>query len=157
MMTHRICKTFHFEAAHQLKSAVSKACVECIHGHNYVVEVCIESVGVLNGDDMVLDFTVLKRWWEGGVGSTWDHALILHEDVREAFLPLMEQGVLSTKKVVWFTRNPTAEVMAETLWRSLSNFLRDTLLVFLDQRPRVVWVRVHETPGAWAEFGDSQT
>ena len=50
-----------FSAAHTLKEIGGKC--EELHGHNFVVEVSVTAPG-LNGEGLVIDFRVLKRWTE---------------------------------------------------------------------------------------------
>jgi len=66
----RICKTFVWEAAHNLKLPYESKCKN-IHGHSYKVSVMVE--GPLNKDGMVIDFTILKKWVEG---VSFDHKFL---------------------------------------------------------------------------------
>lgn len=62
-----VCKTFHFEAAHQLPYHDGKC--KYMHGHSYKVELCVR--GIVQPDEptnneagMVVDFSVLSTWWK---------------------------------------------------------------------------------------------
>ena len=140
----RIRKKFKFEAAHKLEKAYTKECFECIHGHSYIVELFLTSIG-LNEMSMVLDFGYLKPFI-ASIRSEWDHALFLHNCQRENFQPLIDAGVL--KKVVFLPQDSTAEVMACLICEKLRTFLRknDHLTVNVEK------VRVHETANGWGEF-----
>lgn len=138
----RIRKSFTFEAAHQLERAFSKECSDCIHGHSYTVEMFLKS-GALDSDAMVMDFGVLKGF-KKIVMDSWDHGLLLHEDKKPHYMPLIEAGLLKREKVSFLTRNPTAETMARMLYKMLWDFVTDAHVI-------VEKVRVHETSTGWAE------
>ena len=143
----RIRKSFTFEAAHQLETAVTAACHECIHGHSYKVEMFLASKN-LNPDGMVLDFSELKGF-KKLIMDQWDHGLILHANKRPWIEPMLEAGILKKGKVSFLLDNPTAEAMARVIYRSLSAYLADTLKV---TTAYVEKVRVHETGSGWAEY-----
>lgn len=131
----RISKSFYFEAAHVLDSAYSKACVDCIHGHSYRVDVEFWSES-LNKDGMVTDFGWVKGLLKPII-EQWDHALLMrdsderHKDVRKSFPHL-----------VLLPFNVTAENMARHLHMKLANVLgTDTIKV-------TVW----ETSDSWASY-----
>jgi 6-pyruvoyltetrahydropterin/6-carboxytetrahydropterin synthase len=149
---YRIRKKFTFEAAHQLESAYTSACWECIHGHSYTVEMVLQSYH-LNGDEMVLDFSELG-FFKQAVMERWDHALILHEKKRDIYEPIIAAGHLKREKVCFLDRNPTAETMANILYFELVEYLRGLCKAgAASVSLRVEKVRVHETGTGWAEFG----
>lgn len=137
---YRIRKKFRFEAAHQLTSAHSKACTDCIHGHSYVVEIFLTSYA-LNKDSMVLDFGVLKPIIDQIKGQ-WDHALILHRNVEKFYQPFRENN----QKMIYLDENPTAEVMASLLYLFIKKYIPAE--VHLEK------VRVHETETGYAEYSE---
>jgi 6-pyruvoyltetrahydropterin/6-carboxytetrahydropterin synthase len=145
---YRIRKKFTFEAAHQLTTAYTAPCHECVHGHSYTVEMILSSE-MLDGMNMVLDFGYLKRF-KNTVMERWDHGLLLHESVRDAWMPLIEAGLLKESKVHFVRQNPTAEFMARELFRDLRLYL-DKVLSDMEE-VNVDAVRVHETSTGWAEF-----
>ena len=97
----RICKKFSFEAAHQLDKAFSQECVECIHGHSYVVELFLVSES-LDDMDMVLDFGYLKELIKD-IKKKYDHSLILQKGWKEDYEEMINnhslQKVVSQKKI----------------------------------------------------------
>lgn len=143
-MKHRIRKSFQFEAAHQLETAYTAQCHECIHGHSYTVELYIES-DILLEDEMVLDFSKLKAF-KDSIMLAWDHGLILHERKRKYIQPLIDAGVLKAEKVTFLLNNPTAEIMAVIIFNKLRVFLTT-----LGTKAKAKKVRVHETASGWAE------
>lgn len=144
-----IRKSFTFEAAHQLETAFTKACFECIHGHSYTVELFLRWMGPprLDADDMVLDFSRLAPF-KAKVMEAWDHGLILHESKAPHYEPLIAAGLLKREKVSFLTRNPTAETMAQILYGQLQDFLRGV------ENVDVAAVRVHETSTGYAQYGE---
>lgn len=148
---YRIRKSFTFEAAHQLEAAYTKACSDCIHGHSYTVEMFLQSVD-LDAWHMVLDFGLLKTFKQL-VMDEWDHGLILHENRRPFYDPLIDAGQLKREKVHYFRESPTAEVMARKLFLGLRDYLPKSTRT---QQGLVVVtkVRVHETSTGWAEYSE---
>lgn len=141
----RIRKKFRFEAAHQLEDAFSKDCVETIHGHSYVVELFLTSKE-LDEMGMVLDFGYLKEFVKL-TKKKLDHALILHKsnEVEDKTVNHINQ-----RKVVYTDKNPTAEFLAEMIFKGLEEFLE--CLIIPPTTAEVEKVRVHETESGWAEF-----
>ena len=149
-MKYSIRKQFTFEAAHQLETAETAACHECIHGHSYTVELVI-GAAVLDGHGMVLDFACLKPF-KDEVMARWDHGLILHENKRHLYEPLIAVGALKKSKVSFLFANPTAESMARILFEQLERFLAGPFVGPSAKYVCVEKVRVHETSTGWAEY-----
>ena len=136
---YRICKSFRFEAAHQLlPGTVSTECSDCIHGHSYKVEIVVTSSG-LDMHDMVLDFAVLRPVIEE-IRKDWDHALILPTKLGNFY-----RSDPHLKKVVVVPCNPTAEFFA----REIAGRVARALAVL---NANVERVRVCETAKCWAEY-----
>lgn len=152
-MKHVIRKSFTFEAAHQLESAYTEACSDCIHGHSYTVEMFINGFS-MNEDYMVVDFGELGPFKQR-VMEEWDHGLLLHINKKPHYDPLIKQGLLKASKVHFFNNNPTAELFAKMLFMRLTLYIEDLLA----HRPQqlndvsVAKVRVHETSTGYAEYG----
>lgn len=151
----RIRKRFTMETAHQLESAHTKACYECIHGHSYLVELVVEANQLSEKDRMVLDFSCLKPLIQG-IMDRWDHGLLLHENKRTVYEPLIAAGHLKRSKVHFFQENPTAEVLARVIYYELHGFLMGVEELHLGESHglRAYKVRVHETSTGWAEFNE---
>jgi 6-pyruvoyltetrahydropterin/6-carboxytetrahydropterin synthase len=136
-MLFTIRKKYRIEMAHQLASAVTAACHETIHGHSYVVEVFISSES-LNKDGMVLDFGALNE--VKNVIFEYDHALCLPRTIEPAYREAIEKYNI---KCIFFSQNPTAEVLAQELLFRLSRLVAYPC--------RISKVRVHETETGYAE------
>ena len=139
-MAYRICKTIEIDQAHLL----SKHAGNCRfpHGHTRRIEVVLES-DTLDKNDMVCDFASVKALLESLVDD-WDHALCMNTDdsrfdaMRKLFAP----------RVVGFAnRDPTTEVLAETLFKALQEHVHT-----LGCGVRLRRVRIWETPSSWAEY-----
>ncbi len=112
-----------FSAAHALRGY--KGPCERFHGHNYEVEVAVEADG-LDEAGLVIDFQELKK------------------AVREAVLGALDHAFLN--EVPPFDElNPTSENIARHIYERVAERLDGG-------RARVAWVRVWETPDAWAEY-----
>jgi len=117
-MPHEICKEFTFHAAHRLPNH-DGACQK-LHGHTYKVAVRIRAEELLKdgpAQGMVVDFGTIKEKWKG-IDHDFDHAFI------NDFLP-----------------NPTAEIMAEKIYRRLQFSFQG-----------IASVTVWETPTSSATF-----
>jgi 6-pyruvoyltetrahydropterin/6-carboxytetrahydropterin synthase len=87
-----VTRSFRFEAAHQLPWHEGKC--KHLHGHSYRLEVSVE--GPLNEHGIVVDFADLKRVVKAEVIDRFDHRYL--NDIVD---------------------NPTAEVLAQSIWKSL--------------------------------------
>ena len=139
-MAYRICKTVEIDQAHLL----SKHAGNCRfpHGHTRRIEVVLES-DALDKNDMVCDFARVKALLESLVDD-WDHALCMNAS--DSRFDVMQK--LFTPRVVGFAnRDPTTEVLAETLFKALQEHVHT-----LGCGVRLRRVRIWETPSSWAEY-----
>ena len=149
---YRIRKSFTFEAAHQLETAFTAGCHECIHGHSYTVEMYIDAEILQQDQRMVIDFGELKPF-KDMIMEMWDHGLLLHVNKKPHIQPLIDAGVLRASKVSFLELQPTAEVLARMIYGKLHDWLGTHLQ--MDRLKRGVFVsgiRVHETGTGWAEY-----
>jgi 6-pyruvoyltetrahydropterin/6-carboxytetrahydropterin synthase len=86
-----------FSAAHRLEGYAGNC--ERMHGHNYKVEVCIQSLK-LDSMGLVMDFRDIKQALKGAI-KDMDHQYLND-------LPLFK------------TKNPSAENIAETIYKKLA-------------------------------------
>src|SRR5438128_2151922 len=91
-MRTRVTRSFRFEAAHQLPWHEGKC--RNLHGHSYRLEVTVE--GPLNEHGIVTDFAAVKAVVEREVIDRYDHTYL--NDLMD---------------------NPTAELLAHTIWKTL--------------------------------------
>lgn len=112
----QIVKRFKFEAAHELPWHQGKC--QRLHGHSYKFEVMLE--GELNHDGIVVDFDDLTTIVDKMVIKRYDHQCL------NAFFP-----------------NPTAEVLAESIFKSVALGMEKNEAVFYGVK--IVGVRLWET------------
>lgn len=111
---YRVERRFTFPMGHRLSK--HKGACSNFHGHNIVLLVGVESI-VLNSNDMVIDFSDLKKIVEPLIKG-WDHSLILNtKDFNE-----MKDFKLF-KKVLYFNFDPTAEKLSEYLFQHIKRSL----------------------------------
>ena len=87
-----VIRTFHFEAAHQLPWHEGRC--RNLHGHSYRLEVTVD--GPLDEHGVVIDFADLKQVVQREVLDRYDHKYL--NDLMD---------------------NPTAELVAQEIWKSL--------------------------------------
>jgi len=133
-MTTTITRVIEFDAGHRVLGHEGKC--KHLHGHRYRVELTVEAPK-LDPLGRVIDFSCLKEIVGGWVDREWDHNMLLRSDD-----PLIESGLLTRAPYI-FDSNPTAENMAQELFRIARSLLSSDL--------SVVRVRVYETPNCWAD------
>ena len=105
------------------------------HGHNAVAEIEVRS-GVLDGRNMVCDFSDIKRVVKGWIDREIDHKMILRRD-DPLVAPLQALG----EPVHLVDSNPTVELIARLIFTYAQ-----------EQGFHVVKVRVWETPTSFATY-----
>jgi 6-pyruvoyltetrahydropterin/6-carboxytetrahydropterin synthase len=125
MSMFRIAIRAHFDAAHFLRNYPGK-CAQ-VHGHRWEVEVCLKG-SELSASGMLLDFHDLKQVVNQAI-EAYDHCL-LNE------LAEFDQENL----------NPTAENIARQIYLEVSRTL------VLEENISLSWVKVYESPDAWAVY-----
>lgn len=119
----QILKRFKFEAAHELPWHKGKC--QRLHGHSYKLEVMLE--GELNKDGIVVDFDDLTTVVDEMVVKRYDHQLLNN------FFP-----------------NPTAEVLAESIFKSIKMGMKENAAIF--QGVKIAGVRLWETENCSVVF-----
>jgi 6-pyruvoyltetrahydropterin/6-carboxytetrahydropterin synthase len=123
-VSYTICKTFRFEAAHQLHGLPEGHQCARMHGHSYRVDLELTELGAeLDYPGFVVDFGRLKPFKEW-IDKTLDHR-VLNE-----ILPV----------------EPTAENLAAWIFSVVEIALPEWI------SGKVAAVRVHETETSWAEY-----
>lgn len=132
-----VCKTFSFDAAHQLVGHFGK-CAN-LHGHTYKLEVKLRAVpNKIEGstdEGFVIDFYHLKKLVNERIVDKMDHAFLAKGD-EPALKSLIDTGA----KVVVLGFRSTCENMAIYICRLLKS-----------EGVPVHAVRMWETPTGWAE------
>jgi 6-pyruvoyltetrahydropterin/6-carboxytetrahydropterin synthase len=138
----RISKRFTFSSAHALSGLPPEHQCSRIHGHNYIVEVFLESHQLVE-PGFVRDYGELKPFKEY-LDTHLDHRWLGYGEIRQSKQtcfdlehPLWQEEL--TKPV--FDFNPTAELMARHLYT-----------IALTMFQEVTAVGVSETPNTWAWY-----
>jgi 6-pyruvoyltetrahydropterin/6-carboxytetrahydropterin synthase len=132
-MTYSISKEFSFSAAHRLSGLYPGHPCGRVHGHNYTVKVAL--TGPLSEVGFVRDYGLLsplKAYLDEELDHRWLGKGILFDP---------QQGTLPDQIQPVFDWNPTAENMAEHLYRWCKGMW-----------PEVAGVGVSETPKTWAWY-----
>lgn len=132
----KICKSFSFDASHQLVGHNGK-CAN-LHGHTYKLEVCLSGVikNTLGSDEgMVFDFGALKKIVKSEILDHFDHAVLLQGNEPIA-------AAVDTKRVVFGFRT-TAENMSVYLLHQIQQKIPENV--------ELNFVRLWETPSSYAE------
>ena len=97
-----LTKIFEVPMAHRLSKLDGSRCFFC-HGHNVQIEVTIKS-SYLNSQDMVMDFSILKKIVNELI-DTWDHGMFLNKS---------DENVFNVNCVTHiFEQDPTSEVLCK--------------------------------------------
>ena len=122
-MKTRVCKVFHFDAAHRLPNYEGRCAA--LHGHRWTLEVEVSSDRpIQSGSEagMVVDFAKLKK------------------EVNESIIDRLDHSYLND-----VVENPTCENLLELIW----NVLRGEIEKSPGSLERL---RLYETPDSFAEM-----
>lgn len=138
----QVLRRIRFCAGHRLVGHGGKC--ENLHGHNYVVDICVAGNGV-DSVGRVVDFADLKRLFKGWVDEHWDHGCIVFDQDRETIDAIRS---VTPHKIYLLPYNPTAENIARHVLEEIGPKLLAGLSGYDLQVTRVaVW----ETDDACAE------
>jgi 6-pyruvoyltetrahydropterin/6-carboxytetrahydropterin synthase len=150
----RIYRKFEFDSAHRVLHHESKC--KHLHGHRYVAEVAV-SAPDLDKLGRVIDFSVIKKLVGDWINDNWDHNILLNsQDILAQLYHPVNIGICSDKSdelfagkapFLFINENPTAEVMAKTLFLAAKKVIESA-----HPDIRVQKVRLYETPNCWADF-----
>ena len=131
---YRITKQFAFCASHHLEGLPEGHKCGRDHGHNYVVEVELQSEE-LNDVGFVQDYGELDG--VKALVATLDHRS-LNNTLFGPWVEIVERGIPGRQRL---GINPTAENLAKWFYDHL-----------IEQYPLLAAVRISETPQTWAEY-----
>lgn len=132
-------RRIEFDAAHRVMRHESKC--KHLHGHRYALEATF-AAPKLDALGRVVDFGVIKEKLGSWIDEHWDHATILYQQdsaLGEAI------SVHTKQKIFYLSANPTAENMAEYLFKKICPKL------FKGMGIRCTRLRIYETPNCYAE------
>lgn len=117
---YKVEKRFTIPVGHRLSKHKERC--KNIHGHNLSILVGIRST-VLNSNDMVLDFSELKKTVNALIDD-WDHSILINETDTELRSLLFKQNMRHHV----FPFDPTAEKIAETIYKKLVACIQDAYI-----------------------------
>lgn len=142
-----IRRSFDFCAMHIVRNCHSKRCSESLHGHNYEVEVFLES-SALDHAGMVLDFGVLKNEVAIFV-DCFDHAAHFWREESEEFKSFIKK---TSSRWIELPFNASAENYALLFFFYIEMILNASDFAN-GESAQLKSVRVHETKRGYAEAG----
>lgn len=132
-------RRIEFDAAHRVLQHEGKC--KHLHGHRYALEATFAANG-LDALGRVVDFSVIKEKLGGWIMDNWDHATILF-DKDKALGSEIEKH--TGQKIFYLDRNPTAENMAEYIFRDICPGLFENVGI------KCVHIRLYETPNCFVD------
>lgn len=132
-------RKIEFDAAHRILQHEGKC--KLLHGHRYVLEITVKAEK-LDKLGRVIDFGVVKRVLGKWVDNNWDHNAIFHKDDK-----ILGDVIEKTtgQKIYYLENNPTAENMAEHLFKEIFPKLLEEYDIVLDK------IKLYETPNCSVE------
>ena len=132
-------RTFELPIGHRL-SKHERRC-KFIHGHNFVITVKIQA-DILNENDMVIDFSAVKRDF-GSFLDDFDHACMLNENDTH-----YDKILEISDRIRTFQCDPTAEALAKFLLDHFDYSFTHGTASDNKQNLRMHSVKVQEATGA---------
>jgi len=142
---YRITKEFKFPMGHRLSK--HKGLCHNLHGHNFKVQVTVESEE-LNSNDMVIDFSDLKKV-VNSILKEFDHAMVLNPQDTDT----IEYMKSNDNLLIFITdefddQDPTAEILSKYLYEEINRHL----YLHSDNLVSVYSVKVWENDSGMAEY-----
>lgn len=137
--TYTLQKRFTCPIGHRLSKNLDLC--KNIHGHAFTFIVSIKS-NYLNNEDMVMDFTDLKKIVNKHINKL-DHGLMLNRND-----PFFKELSLCSEKVTIFDGDPTAESLAEYLYKEIEKDLEVEPFIKMD------FVRVFENENSSITYSE---
>lgn len=139
-----ITKRLEWDSAHRVLRHESKCAT--LHGHRYAAEITV-SAPTRGLDDVgrIVDFGVIKKDVGTWIDTHWDHATLVNAADERLLAFCNAEVARGNKPPFLFDGEPTAENIAERLYKVCETMLPGFL--------RVENVRVWETPTACADYG----
>ncbi|MCQ2762005.1 6-pyruvoyl tetrahydropterin synthase family protein, partial [Helicobacter pylori] len=139
-------RLYKFCASHVVRNCSSVKCAQNIHGHNYEVEVFIET-NRLDSANMALDFGLMQQEMQVFIES-FDHAHHFWDKESLEFQRFIENHCVRYVKCSF---NLSAESYALMFLYYLTRILQKSVFSNNEGELKVSSVRVHETKNGYAE------
>jgi len=149
-VTHTITRKHKFDAGHRVYGHESK-CAH-IHGHEYHVEIECAPFDSLDDLGRVIDFSVVKEVCCKWIDDHLDHGMLLYQadPIAEHWIhgfSFEGQMKVEYHKHFIMTKNPTAENIAEMLFKKFTDLM-------FGHSVKIVSVTVQETTNCRAKFSE---
>ncbi|WRD53618.1 6-pyruvoyl tetrahydropterin synthase family protein [Helicobacter pylori] len=141
-----IRRLYQFCASHVVRNCSSLKCAQNIHGHNYEVEVFIET-NRLDSANMALDFGLMQQEIQIFIKS-FDHAHHFWDKESDEFQRFIENHCVRYVKCSF---NLSAESYALMFLYYLTRILQKSVFSNNEGELKISSVRVHETKNGYAE------
>lgn len=140
----RVTKSFTFDMAHALYGYDGPC--KNIHGHTYKLFVTLKGKPLNKNNDpkngMLIDFSDVKECVKQNILNDFDHALVLfkHSPHGKLDKKLGEQF----EKIIYLKHQPTCENLLLHFYNILKPLFK--------REPKLVYLRLEETPTSYAEW-----
>ena len=108
-------KSFRIPMGHRLSLHLGNC--KFNHGHNFLIKVEVSS-GILNYNNMVMDFSDLKKIVQE-ILDQWDHAFFVNKDD-----VLLQTKIMNFCKIIEVDGDPTAEKICEILYNFIATNIK---------------------------------
>jgi len=142
--TFRLAFRYRFEAAHRFTQSCADSCATP-HGHTWQAQAIFASPSLMLGlDDMVMEFSQLKRAWKTFITETVDHSFLHHH--KDPLLPALREHIPGFRGLP-FPGDPTTELIAALFFAKLTTM--HGALRTSSHHPH--HHHRHHHPGSWPE------
>lgn len=108
---------YRFESGHRLSKATAGTCMTP-HGHSWHAKAIFgSSASLLNAEDMVIEFALLKKGWKSFIHETADHSFFHHW--QDSLLPSLTDLIPDFRGLP-FPGDPTTELVAALFFAKIS-------------------------------------
>ncbi len=132
-------RRIEFDAAHRVMEHESKC--KDLHGHRYALEATF-TANKLDRLGRIVDFSVIREKLGTWIDEYWDHTTILYDKDKELGSAIDR---ITGQKIFYLSANPTAENMADYLFREICPKL------FAGMGITCIRIKLYETPNCYAE------
>lgn len=123
---HSITKEFHWEMAHILTNH-GGLCGN-LHGHSYKMFITLTSnqLGEVGDDEMIIDFTNLKKFIQREIDLHWDHAFAYNTNSNDLFeIEIAKTVEQYHKRLLKLNFRTTAENMSKWWYEFINKQLKE--------------------------------
>jgi 6-pyruvoyl-tetrahydropterin synthase len=113
---YRLTFTYRFEAAHRFTRSCADSCATP-HGHTWYAKAIFEAPETaLGSDDMVMEFSILKKSWKSFIQEYVDHSFMHH--YQDPIMDILRKEIPKLRALP-FPGDPTTELIAALFFAKL--------------------------------------